>query len=239
VALRALTRHAVLIGLRVDDPTTGVRAPKFRSAGFYSWTENDIASFEAKHPIGSRVHLALALLLYTAQRRADVIHMGRQHIRDGLIHVRQRKTGATLAIPLHPELRAVLDATPTDHLTFLTTRGGRPFHADSSTHYFKRKCRVHGAPQGGQIACFGKLDCLARQGFGLTVQEGFDCQRRPVPRPPRLPGGVTALARLECRSRHLFPSCICRPTLRPAGFNDLGCMVAFRRFCMGKALGKK
>src|SRR5262249_20655104 len=28
----------------------------------------------------------------------------RQHVRDGLIHVRQSKTGTTLAIPLHPEL---------------------------------------------------------------------------------------------------------------------------------------
>src|SRR5262249_46397618 len=102
------------------DPTAGVRSPKFRSSGFYAWTEEDIAAFEARHSIGSRARLALALLLYTAQRRADVIQMGRQHVRDGLIHVRQSKTGATLAIPVHPDLRAVLDATPADHLTFLT-----------------------------------------------------------------------------------------------------------------------
>jgi integrase len=98
VALRALMRHAVAVGLRSDDPTAGVRGPKFRSSGFYGWTEDDIAAFERKHPIGSRARLALALLLYTAQRRADVIQMGRQHVRDGLIHVRQSKTGASLAV---------------------------------------------------------------------------------------------------------------------------------------------
>jgi integrase len=59
----------------------GVRGPKFRSAGFYSWTEDDIAAFEAKHPVGTRARLAFALLLYTAQRRADVIKLGRQHLR--------------------------------------------------------------------------------------------------------------------------------------------------------------
>jgi len=135
-ALRALMRHALAIGLRVDDPTSGVRGPKYRSAGFYSWTEEDIAAFEARHQVGTRARLALALLLYTAQRRADVIRMGRQHVRDGVIHVRQSKTGATLVIPLHPELRAVVDATPAEHLTFLTTREGRQFHPDSFTHWF-------------------------------------------------------------------------------------------------------
>jgi integrase len=171
VALRALMRHAVMVGLRTDDPTAGVRAPKFRSAGFYSWTEDDIASFEARHPLGSRARLALALLLYTAQRRADVIQMGRQHIRDGLIHVRQSKTGATLAIPLHPELRAVLDATPTDHLTFLTTRGGRPFHPDSFTHYFKRKCREAGLPAQASVHGLRKAACrrLAEVGCSASI----------------------------------------------------------------------
>ena len=47
VALRTLMRHAITAGLRADDPTIGVRAPKYRSAGFYTWTEEDIAAFEA------------------------------------------------------------------------------------------------------------------------------------------------------------------------------------------------
>ena len=57
----------------------------------------------------------------------DVIRMGPQPVRDETIHVRQRKTGATLTIPVHIDLRAVLDATPAEHLTFLVTRLGRPF----------------------------------------------------------------------------------------------------------------
>jgi integrase len=118
VALRMLMRHAVAVGLRADDPTAGIRCPTFRSAGFYTWTESDIAAFEARHPIGTPPRLALALLLYTAQRRSDVIKMGRQHIRDGLVHVRQGKTGAELVIPVHPDLQTVLDASPADQLTF-------------------------------------------------------------------------------------------------------------------------
>ena len=170
-ALRALMRHAVLVGLRADDPTTGVRAPKFKSTGFYTWTEADIAAFETRHPIGSRARLALALLLYTAQRRADVIEIGRQHVRDGLLHVRQSKTGRSLAIPLHPELRTVLEATPAEHLTFLTTRSGKPFHPDSFTHWFKRKCCEAGLPREASVHGLRKAACrrLAELGCSANV----------------------------------------------------------------------
>ena len=171
VALRALMRHAVTVGLRADDPTVGVRGPKFRSGGFYTWTEEDIAAFEAKHPIGSRARLAFALLLYTAQRRADVVLMGRQHVRDGLVHVRQSKTGTTLAIPVHPHLRTVLDATPAEHFTFLTVRGGRPFHPDAFTHWFKRKCREAGLPARASAHGLRKAACrrLAEVGCSANV----------------------------------------------------------------------
>ncbi len=171
VVLRALMRHAVAAGLRGDDPTLGVHTPKYRSAGFYSWTEDDIAAFEATHAIGSQARLAFALLLYTAQRRADVVRMGRQHIRDGLIHIRQSKTGTTLAIPLHSELRAVLDATPSDHLTFLTVRGGRQFHPDAFTHWFKRKCGQAGLPARASVHGLRKAACrrLAEVGCSANV----------------------------------------------------------------------
>ena len=54
--------------------------------------------------------------------------MGKQHIdKNGAIHVRQVKTGAALAIPVHSTLQAIIDATPSDHMTFLTTQFGRSF----------------------------------------------------------------------------------------------------------------
>ena len=48
------------------------------------------------------------LLLYTGQRRGDVIRMWAQHVRGGTLYVKQEKTGAELAIPMHPDLAAVL-----------------------------------------------------------------------------------------------------------------------------------
>jgi integrase len=136
-ALRAMMKHAVETGVRPDDPTHDVKAIRVKSDGFHSWTDEEIAQFEKRHPIGSRSRLALALLLYTGQRRSDVVRMGRQHIRDGFLHVRQMKTGAELAIPVIPELEQILARTLANHLTFLTTQIGKPFTAAGFGNWFR------------------------------------------------------------------------------------------------------
>jgi integrase len=143
-ALRTLMRYAVMVGLRSDDPTIGVRAPRYKPKGYPTWTEGDITAFEIRHAKGTKARLALALLLYTAQRRADVVRMGRQHVRDGLLTVRQSKTGATLQIPLHPELQAVLAATPASNMTFLVAQNGKPYGAEAFGLWFKYRCREAG-----------------------------------------------------------------------------------------------
>jgi integrase len=146
--IRLLMKFAVTHGWRRDDPTIGLKSPKMKAGGFYTWTEEDIATFEAKHPIGSRARLALALLLYTAQRRSDVILMGKQHIRNGVLAIRQKKTGMLVEVPVHPDLRAIVDATPSDHLTFLTTDSGRAFTAAGFGNWFRDVCKEAGLPKG-------------------------------------------------------------------------------------------
>ena len=121
-AIRALMKYALETGLREDNPTMDVKLPRLKTDGYHSWTEAEIEQFEAYHGPGTRARLALALLLYTGQRRGDVIRMGRQHIRDGVMHVRQQKTGFELAIPIHATLAAIIAETPADHLTLLTTQ---------------------------------------------------------------------------------------------------------------------
>jgi integrase len=138
--LRAMMQHAVETGLRADDPTREVRAIRVKSDGFHSWTDVEISHFEKRHPIGSRARLALALLLYTGQRRSDVVRMGRQHLREGALHVRQLKTGAELSMPVHPTLAAIIAETPADHLTFLTTQSGQPFTAAGFGNWFREQC---------------------------------------------------------------------------------------------------
>jgi len=136
--LRAMMKHAVEIGLR------DVRAIRVKSDGFHSWNDDEIAQFEKRHPRGTPARLALALLLYTGQRRSDVVRMGPQHICNGVLGVRQQKTGIELAIPVHSALAAVIAETPTYHLTFLTNQFGRPFTAGYFGQWFREQCDMAG-----------------------------------------------------------------------------------------------
>lgn len=72
--------------------------------------------------------------------------MGRQHIRDGVLQVRQQKTGAELSIPVHATLAATIAETPSDHLTFLTTQFGQPFAAAGFGNWFRERCNEAGLP---------------------------------------------------------------------------------------------
>ena len=108
----------------------GIRLKAPKSDGLATWTEDEIAAFEAHHPVGSKARLAFALGLFTGQRRGDVIRIGRQHIRDGVLAVRQAKTGTTLALAVQPELQEIIAATPIGHLTLLTTQSGKPYHRE-------------------------------------------------------------------------------------------------------------
>ena len=138
--LRGFMEFVVAENFRADDPTHGVKLPRARAGGFHTWTEAEIAQFEERHPIGTRPRLALALLLYTAQARVDVVGIGPQHNRGGEIVLRRQKTGRARQIPLHQELRKVLDATPGQHLTYLVTENGKPFTAAGFGNWFRQRC---------------------------------------------------------------------------------------------------
>src|SRR5215471_2629213 len=83
--LRSLCQFGVKRRYLRSDPTANIKLRAVKSDGFHCWTDAEIAQFEAYHPIGTKPRLALALLLYTAQRRSDVARMGRQHIKDGVL----------------------------------------------------------------------------------------------------------------------------------------------------------
>ncbi|HVH77159.1 MAG TPA: tyrosine-type recombinase/integrase [Stellaceae bacterium] len=188
--IRGLMQFAVAIGLRPDDPTDGIKPVKAPTTdGFHTWSEEEIAQFETAHPIGSRPRLAMALLLYTAQRRSDVIRLGPQHIRDGMITVRAQKTSRTtgkiLQIPVHPELASILAATPAGHLTFLTTTAGAPFTAAGFGNLFRewcdeaglKACTAHGLRKA-QCRRLAEAGCSEHQIAAISGHESLAEIRR-------------------------------------------------------------
>jgi integrase len=154
--LRAMFRWALSEGKLPDDPTVGVTRKKLKTTGYPTWTEADIEQFIAHHPIGTKASLALVLLRDTGQRRGDVVRMGRQHIRHDLLPKKphgwlcivQRKTGTLVEVPVTDALQAAIDATPSNHLTFLTTSQGQPFTDAGFTNWFRDRCNEAGLSKG-------------------------------------------------------------------------------------------
>jgi integrase len=169
--VKSMMHFAVTEGMRADDPTVGVDFIAHKSTGFHTWTEDEIAQFEAHHLVGTKARLALALLLYTAQRRSDVVKMGRQHVRNGVVHVRQQKTGTMVPIPIHRELQAALDAIASGHLTFLVTEYGKPFTAAGFGGWFRERCDEAGLPKRCTSHGLRKAACrrLAEAGCSANV----------------------------------------------------------------------
>jgi integrase len=169
--LRSLCRFAIKRGYRRDDPTRDIKVASVKSDGFHTWTDDEIEQFEAHHPIGSKPRLALALLLYTIQRRSDVVKMGRQHIRDGVLRVTQSKTNKKLVLPVRPELKAVLDATPSEHLTFLVTATGKPYGANHFSETFREWCDAAGLPKHCSAHGLRKAGCRLLAEKGCSASE--------------------------------------------------------------------
>jgi integrase len=71
---------------------------------------------------------AMTLALYTGQRPGDVCAMTWGKVKGDEIEVRQQKTGKHLTIPMHDDLRAMLNATTRSdrHLFILSNRRGDP-----------------------------------------------------------------------------------------------------------------
>jgi integrase len=144
--LRVLLDYAVSQEMIDSNPASSVKRYRSRGGGIHTWTEEEIAQFEAHHAIGTKPRLSLALLLYTAQRRSDVVRMGKQHITGDNIAVRQQKTDTPLLIPIHPHLAQAL-ATTQRNLTFLVTERGAPFTSAGFGNWFRDQCDAAGLPQ--------------------------------------------------------------------------------------------
>lgn len=146
--LRMLMAFGLDRRMITSDPTWKVKKIKNKTEGHKTWTEEDIAAFEAAWPIGTKQRLALALLLYTAQRRSDIVLMGPQHVRGRRLQFRQRKTKTEIDIPIHAELERVIAATPCGDLSFLVTEYGKPRTAAGFTTWFVECARKAGLPPG-------------------------------------------------------------------------------------------
>lgn len=178
-ALRQLFKFAVRYDLHDGNPAEAVEYLAGNPDGFHSWTLEEIEQFEARHEVGSMARLALALALYTGQRRSDLVQFGRQHVRDGWLQFTQAKSRGRkpvrLEIPIIPELQRIIDVTETGDLAFLVTAFGRPFTANGFGNRFRKwcdeaglsHCAVHGLRKAA-AARLAELGCTEFEVMAIT-----------------------------------------------------------------------
>jgi integrase len=211
--LRVLIGLAIADGIRKDDPTVGIKRPKLSKEGWHSWEDHEIEQFEARHPIGSKARLAFALALFTGQRAADLIKMGKQHVRNGGINVVQQKTGTRVWIKMHPELRSILDATPSEHLLFLISGRGQPFASASSfsniVNTWAKEAGLNGCPLHGlRKACARRLaeaGCSALEIMSITGHKSLNEVERYVRAANQRTMSQAAIAKISGTSNYPRP----------------------------------
>lgn len=145
--LSQLMDYAIESGWRQDNPVASVKVKRRKSVGIHPWTDAEIEQYLAQWPPGTPQRLALSLMLYTGQRRSDVVRMGPSDVQHGMIYVNQEKTAASLWIPIHSDLQAELDRWHGKGQTYLSrTSDGQRYTANGFYNVFKDWCAVARLP---------------------------------------------------------------------------------------------
>jgi integrase len=93
--------------------------------GWAAWAREDL-DHAARH-LPPHLWWAAALAAFTGQRQGDVLRMDWAAIEDGVIAVRQAKTGKQVWVPIHADLAPILAAIPKRSTRILTNTDGRPW----------------------------------------------------------------------------------------------------------------
>lgn len=173
-AIRHFTKFAKGAGLIDDNPAVSVtRAKMKKTGGFFTWTEDHVAKYEAQHPVGTKARLALALYLNLGVRKSDVVRVGPRYVRNGMLHnflpkKGERTAGNRITVKLFEDTKAIIAATPvTGTETYLVTSFGKPFTANGFGNKMREWCDEAGLPEctshGLRKLC---LIRLAHAGYG-------------------------------------------------------------------------
>jgi integrase len=168
--LRGLFRWAAEAGMVKADPTVGIKNPKpNRTGGYRPWTEEDVAAYEDRWPIGTRQRVWLDVLLYTGLRRGDAVRLGRQHVHDGVATIKTEKTDTEVTLPILPVLAATLAAGPCGDLAFVAGARGQPMAKKTFSNEFQIACRAAGVL--GSAHGVRKIAATRAANAGATVAQ--------------------------------------------------------------------
>ncbi|MBU2341685.1 MAG: site-specific integrase [Alphaproteobacteria bacterium] len=211
--------HQLFIIARVErmvpptfDPVKDTRPPRpDDTGGYHRWTEAELSTFEAKHPLGTKPRLAFALLLYGAQRSGDVRYLTHSAIAGGRIRLKQSKTSSAVNVPMVAPLREAIEAGPLGVVLLLENKDGKAFSAKGFYNMVKRACIAAGLPH---CSAHGLRKAAARRlrDAGCSDEEGMAITGHKTVREYRRYAGDTGnAARADSAMAKAYPEGVSNP----------------------------
>lgn len=145
---KAIMDYAVSAGMRADNPVVVAKRVKLKTTGHRTWTEEDIAAFCKRWPVGSPLRLAMELLLHTGLRRSDAVRLGWKHLtEDGFVISTQKSQGhVELCIPVHTDLAHYIADCPKNGPAFIETKHGRARSEKAFSSWISEAAQEAGLP---------------------------------------------------------------------------------------------
>ena len=127
------------LGYSGQNPAALADPHKTRKGGFRTWTDEEIETFRAAHPSGTKPRLALEILLGTGASRVDAIGFTRANIAGRRIRYSRVKTGQAVDLPILPELKTELAQLPVGQMPLIARDDGiAPYRNESFGNMFRK-----------------------------------------------------------------------------------------------------
>lgn len=168
--LKRLFRLAVKLEWIVTNPAELADSAGGKRGTRHTWTEAEIAQYRSHHPLGTKARLALEIVLWTGQRRADASRLGPQHIKGDRVEWTAGKGDKAMVFLLAPQLKAAISAMPAVGIkTLLVTQWGKPFSPDGFGNWFREQCIAAGLPN--ECRAHGLRKAIARRASELEATQ--------------------------------------------------------------------
>lgn len=174
--LSALFKWAIRSGIAPDhfsNPCTGLGKLK-EGSGYHTWTEQELKQFEDYWPLGTMPRLAYEILYNTGARVSDAHLLGKVHEKRNILtwkpfkgkdeykNDEEEDEALEVSIPIRPELRKAIDATPSGNLVYCANSHGTPFQsAKGFSQWFVEKKNKAGLPK--KCVPHGLRKCAAKR----------------------------------------------------------------------------
>lgn len=164
---RSLFNHAVDLNWIEHNPVHHIKTVP--GGHWPAWTPAQAAT--ALRELPEHLRRVVVLAMYTGQRRGDLMAMTWSAYDGRSIRVVQQKTRVALVLPVHPALKAELDAWDRPGLLMLLNAWGRPWTGDVLSHGMSDALQRIGLPPNLNVHGLRKLAAANLADAGCSVHE--------------------------------------------------------------------